>query len=1170
VDDVQHSLEGMRQVLDWYVQAAAGQPPPDPDRTPVPRPGTRLTVVPRGPQSFDANDAYFFLDLLPGPRDQARLPQSIRFWEHRIVERNDPTFTVGVIYGPSGCGKSSLVKAGLLPRLAGRVLPVYVEATAADTEARLLKGLRKRCPGLPGDRDLTGTITALRRGTGQKVFIVLDQFEQWLHAKRKEPNAELVQALRQCDGGRVQCLVLVRDDFWLAVSRFMGDLEVELLQGRNMALVDLFDPRHARKVLAAFGRAFGALPERTDALTKEQEAFLDQAVAGLSEDGKIVSVRMALFAEMVKGRPWTPATLKAVGGIKGMGVSFLEATFAAPTAPPQHRLHQKAAQAVLKALLPEPGTDLKGCMRPRQHLLTAAGYGARPGAFEALLRILDGELRLITPTDPEGRDAESESEPAGSGERYYQLTHDYLVHSLRDWQTRKQKETRRGRAELRLAERAAQWNSKPENRHLPAWWEWAGIRLLTRPKGWTPPQRRLMRRAGRYYTFWGTVLGLALGLFAFGGWWTWGELQARAKVDTLLAARTADVPELVCELGPYRRWADPLLRWTFREDLDDGKRLHVALALLPVDAGQADYLCQRLLDARSPEEVKVIRELLQAHAPEAAPEFWPVLEDNLWERAQRLRAACALARFAADDPRWGKVGDEVVRCLAGENILLLRDWSELLKPVRAHLVRHQVRHLVEADAGSFAAFLAMLRAYPEDAVVALQRQLERTAPPTAKVEEKQALAGQQAQAAVALLHLGRPERVWPLFHQGSDPTCRTYLIHRCAALGVDPSVLADRLRGDEENDPSIRQGLLLALGEYQEDQRAEVVRGIHKRRERRLIVHSMLEEQRAEVVPGHLGDWVPQAYRDDPDPGVHSAAEWLLRGGKSQMMPSPDRELPKLSPGPRSGEVTKPRWYVNGQGQTFAVIPAPGAFQTGSPAEEQGREPDEGGRRVRIDYPFAVALKLVTVAEFRRSRPDFKQESKQFSPGEDTPINGVSWYEAAAYCNWLSEQEKIPKDQWCYEPNAKGEYAEDMKVKANVQTLSGYRLPREAEWEYACRAGTVTPWAHGSDPDLLGHYAWYVLNANGAMHPVGSLKPNGLGLFDAHGNASQWWHDIYGKQDNKDKTVILDVKNNQHRVLRGGSYCDDAGGARSASRSYGAPGDDRIIDVGFRVARTYR
>src|SRR5262249_7202395 len=80
---------------------------------------------------------------------------------------------------------------------------------------------------------------------GKKVLIVLDQFEQWLHARRTEDDTDLVRALRQCDGGRVQAVVLVRDDFWMAATRFMRDLEVPLVEGHSSAAVDLFDPRHA-------------------------------------------------------------------------------------------------------------------------------------------------------------------------------------------------------------------------------------------------------------------------------------------------------------------------------------------------------------------------------------------------------------------------------------------------------------------------------------------------------------------------------------------------------------------------------------------------------------------------------------------------------------------------------------------------------------------------------------------------------------------------------------------------------------------------------------------------------------------------------------------------------------------------------------------------------------
>ena len=229
---------------------------------------------------------------------------------------------------------------------------------------------------------LKETLAALRRGRGlaprQKVLIVLDQFEQWLHAKKDYENSELVQALRQCDGEHVQCVVLVRDDFWLAVSRFTMALEVDLSAGKNLALADLFDIDHAHKVLMAFGPRFGRLASSSSALSREERDFLQQSVAGLAEDGKVVCVRLALFAEMMKSRPWTPAALKEVGGTQGIGVTFLEETFSAHGASPKHRWHQSAARAVLMALLPESGSDIKGNMRSHAELLAASGYGARP------------------------------------------------------------------------------------------------------------------------------------------------------------------------------------------------------------------------------------------------------------------------------------------------------------------------------------------------------------------------------------------------------------------------------------------------------------------------------------------------------------------------------------------------------------------------------------------------------------------------------------------------------------------------------------------------------------------------------------------------------------------------------------------------------------------------
>ena len=506
-DDLQHYLDHATDAEKSSIGVKAPVDPAasTPALSPVPTPASDqkpIKIVPKGLRSFDAHDADFFLELLPGPRDRDGLPDSIRFWKTRIEETDaEKTFSVGLICGPSGCGKSSLVKAGLLPRLADSVIAVYVEATAEETEARLLKGLRKACPDLPGELGLIETIAALRKGKvisgGKKVLIVLDQFEQWLHAKKEEENTELVKALRQCDGSRAQCIVMVRDDFWMAVIRFMRGLEIRLVEGQNSAAVDLFPIRHAEKVLAAFGRAFGSLPEKSSEVGGDHKQFLEQAVSGLAQEGKVICVRLALFAEMMKGKSWTPTTLKEVGGTEGVGVTFLEETFSTATAPPEHRYHQKAARAVLKALLPETGTDIKGNMRSYAVLLEASGYAGRPKDFDDLLHILDSEIRLITPTDPEqesgmegSRHAPRDEPPHAERDdyahrAYYQLTHDYLVPSLRDWLTRKQKETRKGRAELLLADRAAVWNARPENRQLPSLLQWLQIKWLTQKKNWT-------------------------------------------------------------------------------------------------------------------------------------------------------------------------------------------------------------------------------------------------------------------------------------------------------------------------------------------------------------------------------------------------------------------------------------------------------------------------------------------------------------------------------------------------------------------------------------------------------------------------------------------------------------------------------------------------------------
>jgi formylglycine-generating enzyme required for sulfatase activity len=1161
-------------------------------------------VIPRGLRAYGAADAEFFLDLLPGPRDRDGLPESVHFWKQRVEAiAPEETFPVGVLYGASGCGKSSLVKAGLLPHLAGHVLSVYVEATPGLVASGLVKGLRQRGLSLSDDAGLAESLSALRRGRGlepgQKVLLVLDQFEQWLQAGR--PGDELTEALRQCDGGRVQCLLLVRDEFWLAVSRFLRELEVPLVEGSNAGLADLFDPLHARKVLAEFGRAFGRLPPRPAEPAPEQARFLDEAIAGLTQDGNVVPVRLSLFAEMVRGRPWDPATLRAVGGAEGVGVLFLEETLGDRAANPEHRRHWEAARAVLAALLPGPGANIKGALRSREELCAAASYAGRPDEFQALLRILDVDLRLITPSEPEEKDEggrmkdepenpDKSAAPASSfilhpsSLHSYQLTHDYLVPALREWLTRQQRETRRGRAELCLQERADFWSARPEGRHLPSALEGARIVLFTRRKDWTLAQRRMMRAAVRRHTLRVGLAVLLVGLLAWGTWEGLGYLRASALVGTLAAADTAEAPGIIHRLDGERRWAEPLLRRRWEQAPPESReRLHVSLALLPRDPGQADFVRERLLRA-NPAELLILRDALHEYCDSQTPPLWQVLESD---RAPGERYNAGLALAVIDPPatpetrvRWQSHGaflvDQFLRAVRA-NPSSYAPLAEAQRPLRLILLdplaavfrdrrrpdydRSLVTTLLadyaadqpdlladlvkDADGEQSAALLPRLRFFPAEATAAMHAELKQVPAPGATDDDKDALARRQTNAAVTLLHLGQPGTVWPLLRHREDPRVRSFLIHRFRTLGVDPLALTGRLT--VESTVSVRRALLLALGEYPAEGLSDATR---------------------EPLVAQLVD----RYRADPDPGIHAAVGWLLRRwGQGERLRSLDETLGSRDPDPGR------RWYVNRHGQTFAVIPDPAEFTMGSPPGEAGR--DEGERPVRKVIPrsFALATTTVTRAQFYPFLRDLRARhhyTRKFTPEPDCPAIGVNWFTAAKYCRWLSEQEGIPEDQMCFPPL--DDIKEGMRLPADYLRRTGYRLPTEAEWEYACRAGAVTARYYGTAEELLGRYGWYGANSEVHSHPVGLLKPNDFGLFDMHGNIWQWcqerglasrpWEGKPPREDREDPEPVLELHG---RPLRGGGFYDHPSFLRCSARVNNRP---YLIDdnFGFRVARTVR
>src|SRR5262249_41467940 len=149
-----------------------------------------------------------------------------------------------------------------------------------------------------------------------------------------------------------------------------------------------------------------------------------------------------------------------------------------------------------------------------------------------------------------------------------------------------------------------------------------------------------------------------------------------------------------------------------------------------------------------------------------------------------------------------------------------------------------------------------------------------------------------------------------------------------------------------------------------------------------------------------------------------------------------------------------------------------------------------------------IASKEVTIGEFADLMK--KEHPKKKGQTADHPVTNVSFYEAAEFCNRLSKRDGIPEDQWCYLPK-EGKY----ETAKNHLRLTGYRLPTLAEWEMACRAGTTTKWSCGDvDEELLQKYACCRRNSyEKGPFPVGTLKPNAFGLFDMHGNVTEWCYD---------------------------------------------------------------
>ncbi|MEV6968611.1 SUMF1/EgtB/PvdO family nonheme iron enzyme [Hamadaea sp. NPDC051192] len=1046
--------------------------------------------------------------------EDAALFHGRRTTVRRIVAKLNQAALVAVV-GASGSGKSSVVFAGVVPalRTTGH-WDVAMLRPGPDPRAALLAALgRSREPA-----DLAAAIKRRSRRAGVPLLVIIDQFEElYTHAPNEESIGAFLDDLVGCVTSTyphsVKLLLTFRGDFY---GRVIGHRGLsDLLQDRVVHL-----PPMSRNEL----RSVITEPAKESGLTLESglvERILDDAG---TEPGNLPLLEFTLT------RLWdrrtdavlTTSGYEQVGRLPGAISARAEEVYTSLSPEQQYAARQLLVRLVQVARPEEDGNDARR-RTPIAELIGLPGVEQVIAGLAAARLVVTDSSRLGGPT--------------------VELAHEAIIRSwerLRGWLVE-------DRQFLLWQQRTRQW--------MQDWHRSTDPRAFLLRGGPLDEARRWFAAKGRE----AVSPDLLPYLDA-------SEAEAVAQhqrqlvdlVDQLAVVVPSDVPGLLAKLSGH---SDHLAEHA-RSRLGLAslrERWRLRLLLVQTDPQQFDALLDDL-PRLWPDEQVAIRDALRPPSPALADKLWAYASDA--HGAPLLAIAVLLADSAADDPRWADIADEVAHELVQQNQLHLRAYVDALRAARLHLLPalftlfaddrelrsaiRETRAVVLLDLAAdqpellarmataalpqnYEAILAELAANPSpDAIDALKAAAH--AAPTDEMDESDRvrLGRRRAAALCTMMRLGVTPDLDQALAPARDLELMTQFSVQAADRRIDPSILLSHLATVRE--PLAQQALLLALGEY-----GSAPHGI--------------DEAIARL--------------NDDDAGVRAAAHWLRRRIGASTKPMPRAAYDPT--GRRS-------WFTvhhDSRDLTFVVF-RPGAFRMGSPEGEAERSDYEGPRHlVTLTRSFALADREVTRAEFEH----FMEQTKtvglpnidEWSPLGSEPVVAPTWFEAQKYLEWLN----VLAQRWNGDPGLKDvpAFAFPKSLPETAAPPAIFRLPTEAEWEYACRAGTDTPYNFGSDRTLLDEYGWFADNSRLKTHEAAIKRPNSAGLFNIHGQCWEWCQDGYGPYDAQPVADPIGHGDSDRMVLRGGCWNLGARYARSACRNAHIP-SNRNYYITFRLAMT--